>query len=68
MDNIDGNLMALELHEKQIEEAEKRYEEMMEEVNDTLGVDLSDLWDKTTAIIQKHNIEISVGDVWKEII
>jgi len=63
---LDGNLEALRVHEAQIEENEKRYEEMMKEIEDVVGVELQELYEATSKIITSHGFDVNVQDIWKE--
>jgi len=58
--NIDGNLVALQQYEQEIEESEKRYEYFLEEVESTLGDDIDYIIKQFDSIAKDNDIDESL--------
>jgi len=63
---LDGNLMALEKYEREIEEKEKRYDYFIAQVENILGDSIDNLIAEFNAIAKDNEIEMSLIDYLKD--
>jgi len=63
---LDGNLMALEKYEREIEEKEKRYDYFIAQVESILGNSIDNLIAEFNAIAKDNEIEMSLIDYLKD--